>query len=232
MASTDGPITKDVWFKKSMTLTLLSTPFKRKLFCPFERTPLAENPPPVESLAPGSLGTTPGDIRAKYAKLRVPPNGIWLICLEVMFAPMMVDSVCSAGVSLVTSMLTVISPTCSWTSMPVRSPAVSWMLRRVDFLNPAASTVTVYTPGFNAGRAYSPEFPAVTSYFKPVAVSSSVTFAFGMAAPDWSVIVPTRVARSRCANRLVDNRNVIRTTFVATTRRMDFPLDKRTGLRG
>ena len=58
-------MTNEVWFKKSITLTLLSTPFNKKLFCPLERTPLAEKPPPVESRAPGSFGTTPGESRAK-----------------------------------------------------------------------------------------------------------------------------------------------------------------------
>jgi len=44
-----------------MTLTLLSTPFSRKLFWPFDRTPLAEKPPPTASRAPGSACRTPGE---------------------------------------------------------------------------------------------------------------------------------------------------------------------------
>src|SRR5579864_7561038 len=44
MASTDGPTAYEVWFRKSMVLTLLSTPFNRKLFWPLPRTPPAENP--------------------------------------------------------------------------------------------------------------------------------------------------------------------------------------------
>ena len=58
-----------------MVLMLLSTPFSRKLFWPFERTPLAEKPPLAESRAPGSAGTTPGESRARYVRLRVPPKG-------------------------------------------------------------------------------------------------------------------------------------------------------------
>src|SRR5258708_37000865 len=74
MASTEGPTTKAVWFRKSITLTLLSTPFNRKLFWPFERTPLAEKPPPTESRAPVSAGTTPGERRGREGENRRPPR--------------------------------------------------------------------------------------------------------------------------------------------------------------
>ena len=37
-----GPTAYDVWLRKSMVLTLLSTPFSRKLFWPLPRTPPAE----------------------------------------------------------------------------------------------------------------------------------------------------------------------------------------------
>ena len=51
-----------------MTLTLLSTPFSRKLFCPLERTPLAEKPPPTASRAPFSAATTPGRKACKVSE--------------------------------------------------------------------------------------------------------------------------------------------------------------------
>ena len=96
---------------KSMTLTLLSTPLSRKLFCPFERTPLAEKPPPLLSRAPGSAGRTPGDKRAKYANTREPPSGRSAMAAEVRLAPSVVLSVCSSGASAETTTDSVRSPT-------------------------------------------------------------------------------------------------------------------------
>src|SRR5471030_1547813 len=48
-----------------MVLMLLSTPFSRKLFCPLERTPLAEKPPLAESRAPFSPGVVPAENGAR-----------------------------------------------------------------------------------------------------------------------------------------------------------------------
>ena len=95
---------------KSMTLTLLSTPFNRKLFWPFERTPLAENPPPAASRAPGSAGTTAGTVRARNAKRRWPPSGSSLVCRFSRVPPIWVVSVCSAGGVARISIVSVTSP--------------------------------------------------------------------------------------------------------------------------
>ena len=75
MASSDGPITNEVWLMKSMTLTLLSTPFSRKLFSPVERTPLAENPPFCASRAPGSATRTPGRKPRQVGKHALAAHG-------------------------------------------------------------------------------------------------------------------------------------------------------------
>ena len=156
IASTDGPTAYEVWFKKSIVLTLLSTPFSRKLFWPLPRTPPAEKPPLAESRAPGSAGNTPGDSRARYAKLRCPPSGTSVSVFELMFAPTCVLSVCSRGAAAVTSTVWPTSPTLSVMSTPVRSPAFSRMSFCSAVRNPGALTATLYVDGFSAGRTKSP----------------------------------------------------------------------------
>ncbi len=196
---------KAAWLRKSITLTLLSTPFSRKLFWPFDRTPLAEKEPPASSRAPASPGTTPGDSRARKLNTRCPPSGNSAVCLLVMFWPRIVVSVWSSGAAALISTLCEMSPTSSMSGTATRPPAVNTTSFCTPFLNPVASTVTVYVPGFKAGRTNSPVSFVVTWYARPVASSTIVTLVFGTAAPCGSVTVPAKVAKSRWANSEMEN---------------------------
>src|SRR6266480_3128008 len=82
----------------------------------------------------------------------------------------------------------------------VRSPAFSRISFCSAVLNPGALTVTEYVDGFSAGRTNSPVLPVASVYTCPVPVSLMVTFALAIIPPEGSETVPTRVARSRCAN--------------------------------
>src|SRR5947209_2670581 len=90
----------------------------------------------------------------------------------------------------------------------VGAPALTITSFCCAFVNPAASTVIVYVPGFSAGRVYEPDSLVGVVYFRPVASSRIVTVALGTAAPDASVIVPVTVPRSRCANTILLRSNV------------------------
>ncbi len=70
----------------------------------------------------------------------------------------------------------------------------------VAFLNPGASTLTMYVPSSTLGNEYSPSLPVTVVRTTPRSTLRMLTVALGTTLPDESVIVPKIVPCVACPN--------------------------------
>jgi hypothetical protein len=87
----------------------------------------------------------------------------------------------------------------------VMSPAVTSTCR-ISFLNPWASTSTLYFPAVKAETLKSPDAPEEIARLNPVSALTTWTFALGTIAPDGSRTAPEIVPVGTCAPSLVKHK--------------------------
>src|ERR1700704_1353367 len=91
----------------------------------------------------------------------------------------------------------------------IRPPeATIWIPDRSDVLNPAARTLSRYSPVGNDGNAYEPPSFACTWSETPVATAVAVISAFGTDAPDGSRTTPVIRPTFCCACSMSDAQKI------------------------
>src|SRR5262245_55618820 len=125
--------------------------------------------------------TTPGVSRASSANPR-PFNGRSTIWLLVITWPTLPDSELSRGAAAVTSTTDVVSPSRRSTSSSRSLPTSISIPDCTEVRNPAAVTLTSYTPGLSAGTTYRPNSLVDTLVATLVPLLVTVTAAAGTTA--------------------------------------------------
>ena len=114
--------------------------------------------------------------------------------------PFSLVEVSRSGASADTSTVCCTSPTSRLTFMSMRWAIRISMFCRFNFLNPAFSTLTLYTDTGMVGNTYRPASVDVASSLDPVIALVATILAPGTTAPFGSVIVPASEPVAVCDN--------------------------------